>query len=217
MSTDAVTPLRHRMIEGSGVFIALHSNSSRNEATDLVNAGAVSGPLIASLFTATLLLFGSFILSDYLSLFIVRRGLVSSGNRLFMPLVISFTLGMLIVFSVLFAAHIISATMTAIYYERYSTVSNDIFSVLCSVLKSFVEQPEHLLTLFPAFLVHFWLLLFAFGAVGVRFLSSVFRLVKRAQWFLKQGDRHPLRAIGMVAAVLVFAGAAIGKALAVIA
>jgi len=90
------------------VFITLHSNSSRNEATDLVNAGAVSGPLIASLFTATLLLFGSFILSDYLSLFIVRRGLVSSGNRLFMPLVISFTLGMLIVFSVLFAAHIIS-------------------------------------------------------------------------------------------------------------
>src|SRR6267378_2145216 len=107
--------------------------------------------------------------------------------------------------------------MAAIYYERYSTVCNDIFSVLSLVLKSFVEQPEHLLTLFPAFLAHFWLLLFAFGAVGVRFLSSVFRLVKRAQWFLKQGDRHPLRAIGMAAAVLVFAGAAIGKALAVIA
>jgi len=56
----------------------------------------------------------------------------------------------------------------------------------------------------------------AFGAIGVRLLYPIFRAIEWAEWFLKQGNRHPLRAIGMVAAVLVFVGAAIDKALAVL-
>jgi hypothetical protein len=69
----------------------------------------------------------------------------------------------------------------------------------------------------PAFFVHIWLLLLAAGASGVRLLYPIFRAIEWAQWFLKQGHRHPLRAIGMVAAVLVFAGATIGKVLAAVA
>jgi hypothetical protein len=76
-----------------------------------------------------------------------------------------------------------------------------------------IRKPELLVPIAPAFLVHLWLILFAVGAFGVRLLNPVFRLVARAQWFLKQGDRHPLRAIGMVAAVLVFGGNVLGKVL----
>jgi len=64
----------------------------------------------------------------------------------------------------------------------------------------------------PALFVHLWLLLFALGGLGVRVLYPIFRAVEFAQWFLRQGARHPLRAIGMVAAVLVFAGTIIWKA-----
>ena len=64
-------------------------------------------------------------------------------------------------------------------------------------------------------LVHLWLPLFGLGASGIRVLYLIFRAVKWAQWFLKQGNRHPLRAIGAVAAVLVLAATATGKMLAV--
>jgi hypothetical protein len=63
----------------------------------------------------------------------------------------------------------------------------------------------------PALLVHLWFLLFAAGALGVRLLYPIFRAVESAQWFLKNGEQHPLRAIGMVAAVLVFGVGTIWK------
>ena len=49
-------------------------------------------------------------------------------------------------------------------------------------------------TLIPALFVHLWLPLFALGALGVRLLYPIFRAVEFAQWFLRQGARHPLRA-----------------------
>jgi hypothetical protein len=64
----------------------------------------------------------------------------------------------------------------------------------------------------PAVFVHLWLPLFALGSFGVRVLYVIFQAVEWAQWFLKQGNRHPLWAIGVVAAALVFFGVAIGKA-----
>jgi hypothetical protein len=43
---------------------------------------------------------------------------------------------------------------------------------------------------------------------------AIFRTIKWEQWFLKQDNQHPLRAVGMVAAVLVFVGTAIVRLLA---
>ena len=37
------------------------------------------------------------------------------------------------------------------------------------------------------------------------------RCVEWAQWFLKQGDAHPLKAIGIVATILVFGSAMLVK------
>ena len=35
--------------------------------------------------------------------------------------------------------------------------------------------------------------------------------VEKAQWFLKQGDAHPLKAIGVVATIIVFGSAMLVK------
>jgi hypothetical protein len=40
---------------------------------------------------------------------------------------------------------------------------------------------------------------------------SVSRAVEWAQWFLKQGDAHPLKAIGIVATIIVFGSAIAGQ------
>jgi hypothetical protein len=37
-------------------------------------------------------------------------------------------------------------------------------------------------------------------------------VVGRTQWFLKEGKEHPLKAIGYVAAVVVFLGTVAGRA-----
>jgi hypothetical protein len=51
----------------------------------------------------------------------------------------------------------------------------------------------------PTFIIHLWLHLFALSSVVVRLMYLILRAVEWAQWFLKQGDAHPLKAIGIVA------------------
>lgn len=53
-------------------------------------------------------------------------------------------------------------------------------------------------------IVHLWLLLLLVGVVGFRFIQLIFKTIGYAQWFLKQGTRHPLKAVGVVASTVVF-------------
>jgi hypothetical protein len=55
-----------------------------------------------------------------------------------------------------------------------------------------------------SFIIHLWLPLFALSSLAVRLVYLIFRAVEWAQWFLKQGDAHPLKAIGIVATIIVF-------------
>jgi hypothetical protein len=59
--------------------------------------------------------------------------------------------------------------------------------------------------MYPAVVVFVWLPLFALGILAVRALGPLSWIVAKAQWALKEGDKHPLKAIGCVAAVTVFA------------
>jgi hypothetical protein len=68
------------------------------------------------------------------------------------------------------------------------------------------------LFLVPALLVYLWLPLLAVGALVTRLFYSIFRATEWAQSFLEQGDKHPLEAIRMVTAALVFAAAVIWMA-----
>jgi len=59
--------------------------------------------------------------------------------------------------------------------------------------------------------VHLWLLLFALGSFTVQTFYPIFKTFQLAQWFFRRGNQEPLRAIGAVAAALVFAISAIWK------
>jgi hypothetical protein len=63
----------------------------------------------------------------------------------------------------------------------------------------------------PALVIHLWLPLFALSTLIARLVFWIFRAVEWAQWFLKQGDAHPLKAIGIVATIIVFGSAMLVK------
>ena len=63
----------------------------------------------------------------------------------------------------------------------------------------------------PAMIIHLWLPLFALSTLIARLVFWILRAVEKAQWFLKQGDAHPLKAIGIVATIIVFGSAMLVK------
>jgi hypothetical protein len=71
-------------------------------------------------------------------------------------------------------------------------------------LSMVVNQPDTLSIFEPALLVQSWILLLLCGAGLLRLAYPFFKMVHAAQWFLKAGDKHPFRAIGMVSAPLSF-------------
>jgi hypothetical protein len=73
-------------------------------------------------------------------------------------------------------------------------------------------DPEISVTIMQAVIVFAWLPLFALGIVVCRLLTPLSWVVGRTQWFLKEGKEHPLKAIGYVAAVVVFLGTVAGRA-----
>jgi hypothetical protein len=146
------------------------------------------------------------IFSDYISIFWVRRCLYFAGDHPIGALFLSLLVGMAVVSVIFWAAIGVSMLLFPFSIE----VSNPSLFVYVELFFSELLDPITR----PALFVHLWLPLFALGALGVRLLYPLFRAVKWAQWFLKQGNQHPLRAIGMVAGVLVFMGTAIARLLA---
>jgi len=155
-------------------------------------------------------------LVDYLSLFAVRRCLLFATDHLAISLLLSFLMGIsaVVFFGCIFVISLLIFVLlrfhgiTSLYLAVTPIMWNDLFQL-------FSQDPTSLLILLPPSLVHIWLLLFAVGALSVRMLYPMFRVITWAQWFLRQGDRHPIRAIGMVAAALSFVVAVIWNAAAV--
>jgi hypothetical protein len=126
------------------------------------------------------------IISDYISLFIVRRFLNAK---------------IALVARVLGALASGVVTVTLLYFIG--------LMVSASLLPEFGDHDwgwwySFAVTLPAALLIHLWLPAFALGAVGFRILKPMLKTIRRAQWFLKRGNDHPFEAIGLVAAVPVF-------------
>ena len=90
-------------------------------------------------------------------------------------------------------------TNVVVVYFFYT--STDFSSFANIMLHLFERKPMLLLFIFiammrPAFIIHLWLPLFALSTLIARLVFWIFRAVEKAQWFLKQGDAHPLKAIG---------------------
>jgi hypothetical protein len=61
----------------------------------------------------------------------------------------------------------------------------------------------------PGLAVFAWLPLFGLSMLLLRVVGPLLTLIEKMQWFLKDGKDHPLEAVGYVASVAVFVGAAV--------
>jgi hypothetical protein len=157
-------------------------------------------------------LLSSFILSDYISLFCVRKCLYEARNRLLVSLFLAATMGGLVI-TACYAIGLGAWALLLWLRWHGILIQDDLVTYSKLLFGPFLSLRQEIEFMLPALLVYLWLPLFAIGALGVRLLYPIFRAVEWAQWFIKRGNQHPLRAMGWVAAVLVFAAAAIGKAL----
>jgi hypothetical protein len=94
-------------------------------------------------------------------------------------------------------------------FDAFDTMT--LANIVSNIWIAFMAEP-HFLFVWPALTVFVWLPLFALGILMARVLTPLSWVVGRAQWFLKDGKEHPLKAIGYVAAVVVFLGTVAGRA-----
>jgi hypothetical protein len=156
------------------------------------------------------------ILSDYASLFLVRKFLSISQTRPMWSLVWGAMAGMIVVviFYVVRAMLILAYTkpadlsfvdliLWASQWEGFKAFLAVIFEFIVDITNLFWMNPKAALIL-PALAVHLWLPLIGIGVAITRTINSFAWSVNKMQWFLKQGRSHPLQAIGYVAATVVF-------------
>jgi hypothetical protein len=145
-------------------------------------------------------------LTDYVSLFVIRPLLVRSGTK---P-VIGLALGTLSAVAIVYVANLLRMLVIVIVSD-WIEWGYSFSKVVYTIRDSFAAVDAYFVTSFamlfiwPAMAVFTWLPLFALGILIIRALSPLSWIVEKAQWALKEGDKHPLKAIGCVAAVVVFA------------
>lgn len=130
------------------------------------------------------------VLTDYLSLFVIRPLLVRSGTK---P-VIGLILGTVTAVTILFGGRIFAGIVLAFIDPRYGI---DLYLTFAFAAGRFF---------WAAVVVFIWLPLLALGILIVRLLTPLSLIVGGTQWLLKEGKDHPLKAIGYVAAIVVFLG-----------
>jgi hypothetical protein len=165
----------------------------------------ILGPTQAFFLLPKYMLFFSFnIFTDYLSLFVIRSFLIRSGTKAVIGLTLAAASGAAIVL----LANTLRLTTVALGLIWYRGLLQQVHAsairiVTICFMGTFSESG--LVLLWPAIVVFAWLPLFALGILAIRALTPLSWLVGKAQWALKEGDKHPLKAIGCVAAVAVFA------------
>ena len=145
------------------------------------------------------------IMSDYISLFGVRRLLVLARNHPIKASIGAFLIGLIILAAL---ASLLGIAFAIAFADKGVVPTEDPnfkITIYIMVAGSFLG------VLTPPFIVHLWLPLFALSSLIVKLSYFIFRAVEWAQWFLKQGDAHPLKAIGIVATIIVFGSAMVVK------
>jgi hypothetical protein len=142
------------------------------------------------------------IICDYISLVIIRRYLSKSLYQSIFSLIVAFIIDTLnITLSYVIIILICLLTIPASHFGITPSLSVAILDTVGFVL---IYPYATFRLIEPALLVHIWLLLFALGAAGYRLICWFFQAVVGVQSVIRQGDKQPIRASGMVAAVLVF-------------
>jgi len=160
-----------------------------------------NGFVIARAFAATFIVNA---LSDYLALFVIRPWLRAAGNR---PLLALLTAMFLAVLVVLIGMIIRAFVIVYLFPETPrppQPVKLDPESMEWVIWSISGLLRFAVVSVLPAAAVFIWLPLFAIGILLVRLLKPLSWLVSNVQWMLHEGEKHPLKAVGCVAAVSVF-------------
>jgi len=141
------------------------------------------------------------IIADYLSLYVIRQCLKGATRSVVLSILISMIFGFLAI-SIVFELSVIAVlNLDHPNFEEWLFYLNTVLYFWQS--RTAIEDYA------PVFLVHLWLPLFLIAAMINSGLYAFFRAVGVATWFIKHGDEHPLDAIGIVAAAIVFVAAMI--------
>jgi hypothetical protein len=141
------------------------------------------------------------IVSDYFSLFLIRHWLLMSAVRPIFALMTGPVIGLAVIMAVYLVTDVgLFSIQTSTFSVRYFL--DDIIQWWTQVLPN--PAGTRRLVLLAALAIHLWLPLLALGMLTIKVLTSFVRAVRTMQWFIKRGRDHPLDAIGMVAAVIMF-------------
>lgn len=150
------------------------------------------------------------IISDYASLFLVRYFLNLAKHHPIVAVVASSFAGILVVSSMIVIMMLIPeiAMDNAVSGSFTSGPRGPGYDKLIQFFEYFVSYAGDISagTGLSAWIIYLWLPLFILASMGVRLVFVFLHAVEWAQWFLRQGDLHPLQAVGLVATVLVFVG-----------
>ena len=159
--------------------------------------------------------FGLFanIVSDYLSLFIIKRWLRHTSSS---PL-LSFVGALVTAICFIFILYTVKslAVIFVFFSELYRGGPFDYDPHLLMLLLSrFYDSPKWLLLsagMWPAIAVHAWIPLMGLSILAIKGLSYTSRYVGFFRWLLKDGDQNPFEAVAYAAASIVFAFGLIWK------
>ena len=143
------------------------------------------------------------VVSDYVSLFVVRKCLTMTKINLGVSILVAFGFGAVVVEIVIVTTNVVIQMIIGIFGFNASLV--EVVSSLTSMdLWRAATSSGFDYFLAPALIVHLWLPIFLFGALSARVLDASLRAVGFARWFIRQGEDHPFDAIGITATVMVF-------------
>jgi hypothetical protein len=138
------------------------------------------------------------ILSDYASLFAVRRTLIISRQSVCQAVALATTVGFI-------SVTVAFIPMYILYDQTFGRFFDAVSEVFGQEKRSMWRRIVITFPLvLPATFVHLWLPLFPCGGIINRVLITFFQAVGFTRWFIKGGRQHPLEAIGLTAAILVF-------------
>jgi hypothetical protein len=159
------------------------------------------------------------IISDWLSLFVIRKWLLYAGERPIFSLISGIIVGSTVIVLVFFIRDS-SMVLTDVVrhggvFFTWNTVLaiGDWFVFFLQAVRNLIllRTDVSAMPLFAAIAVHLWLPLFAISVIILQVFSGSLWAAGRAQWFLKQGQHHPLQAVGYVAAAIVFIGTVVAQ------
>jgi hypothetical protein len=135
------------------------------------------------------------IISDYVSLFFVRRWLLLSGERPVLALITAPLIGLIVVAA--------SAVARQVAIAMWMPSGGSASLVWMRIV---YEMPFKVWLLFslPAIAVHMWLPMFALGVALVKGLNSFVWTVSKLQWFVERGKDRPLETVGYILGGVVF-------------